>query len=184
MIGNLLAGLFVIYRRGVNQGDFIEIDGHVGRVESVMVLETLLRNPRSELISIPNSRMLNANLTNYSKPGKTKGLILSTRVGIGYEEPQTKIEAMLKEAAARTQGLKKSPEAFVLRSELADFAVVYELFVHPIAVDAMPKLRSDLLASILDVFNEREVQIMTPAYEADPPEPKIAPVVPVALRET
>lgn len=176
VIGNLLAGLFVIYRRGVNRGDIIEIDGYTGRVESVLVLETLLRTPRSELISIPNSRLLNANLTNYSKPGATDGVILSTRVGIGYEEPQAKIEAMLLESASRTPGLKAGPEAFVLRSELADFAVVYELFVYPASVEAMPRLRSALHASILDVFNEEKVQIMTPAYEADPEEPKIAPV--------
>ena len=178
VIGNLLAGLFVIYRRGVNRGDIIEIDGYTGRVESVLVLETLLRTPRSELISIPNSRLLNANLTNYSKPGATDGVILSIRVGIGYEEPQAKIEAMLLESASRTPGLKASPEAFVLRSELADFAVVYELFVYPASIEAMPRLRSDLHASILDVFNEEKVQIMTPAYDRDPEEPKIAPVEP------
>ena len=87
VIGNLLAGLFVIYRRGVNRGDIIEIDGYTGRVESVLVLETLLRTPKRELISIPNSRLLNANLTNYNRPGETDGLIISTKVGIGYEEP-------------------------------------------------------------------------------------------------
>jgi small-conductance mechanosensitive channel len=176
VIGNLLAGLFVIYRRGVNRGDIIEIDGYTGRVESVLVLETLLRTPKRELISIPNSRLLNANLTNYNRPGETDGLIISTKVGIGYEEPQAKIEAMLLEAASRTRGLKAAPEPFVLRSALADFSVVYELYVYPTAIDDMPGLRSALHASILDVFNEKRVQIMTPAYEADPPEPKIAPV--------
>jgi hypothetical protein len=29
--------------------------------------------------------------------------------------------------------------------------------------------------NILDVFNEYGVQIMTPAYEGDPPEPKLVP---------
>lgn len=29
--------------------------------------------------------------------------------------------------------------------------------------------------SILDVFNEYGVQIITPAYEGDPPEPKVVP---------
>jgi len=178
VIGNLLAGLVVIYRRGVNRGDIIEIDGFTGRVESVLVLETLLRTPRSKLISIPNSRLLNANLTNYSRPGASDGVILSTRVGIGYEEPQAKVEAMLLEAASRTKGLKASPGAFVLRSELADFAVVYELFIYPASVEAMPRLRSGLHANILDVFNEEKVQIMTPAYDRDPEEPKIAPVEP------
>ena len=42
----------------------------------------------------------------------------------------------------------------------------------------MPRLRSGLHANILDVFNEEKVQIMTPAYDRDPEEPKIAPVEP------
>jgi small-conductance mechanosensitive channel len=176
IISNLLARLFVIYRRGVNKGDLIEIDDHMGKVESVLVLETMLRTPRNELISIPNSKLLGASLTNYSRGGPTAGLMISTKVGIGYEEPQTKIEAMLLEAAARTKGFKNTPAPFVLRSGLADFAVVYEVFAIPNSIDGLPRLRSDLHANILDVFNERRVQIMTPAYDRDPPDPKIAPV--------
>jgi hypothetical protein len=34
---------------------------------------------------------------------------------------------------------------------------------------------SALHANILDAFNESGVQIMTPAYEGDPAEPKIVP---------
>lgn len=38
---------------------------------------------------------------------------------------------------------------------------------------AIPRLDSDLHANILDVFNEYGVQIMTPVYGADTPEPKL-----------
>jgi hypothetical protein len=39
----------------------------------------------------------------------------------------------------------------------------------------MFRLYSALHANILDVFNEHGVQIMTPAYEGDPEQPKIVP---------
>ena len=39
----------------------------------------------------------------------------------------------------------------------------------------MPELHSNLHDNILDVFNEYGVAIMTPAYEADPPDPKLVP---------
>jgi hypothetical protein len=39
----------------------------------------------------------------------------------------------------------------------------------------MPQLYSELHRHILDVFNEYGVQIMTPAYERDPVEPKVVP---------
>ena len=72
-------------------------------------------------------------------------------------------------------GLETHPSPFVLRSELADYAVVYEVNAYPSSVNALPKLESDLRANILDVFNENHVQIMTPSYIADPTIPKIAP---------
>jgi small-conductance mechanosensitive channel len=64
----------------------------------------------------------------------------------------------------------------VLRLELADYAVVYEVNAFPASLDAVPRLKSDLYANILDVFNENHVQIMTPSYIADPEVPKIAPI--------
>jgi small-conductance mechanosensitive channel len=176
VISNVLAGLFVIYRRSINEGDLIEVNGYVGRVESIVMLETILRTPMNELVSIPNSKLLSSELRNYSKPGRAGGVMISVKVGIGYEEPQRKIEEMLMEAATRTSGLRNQPPPVVLRSELADFAVVYELRVSPQKIDAFPVVKSALYANILDVFNERRVQIMTPAYETDPAEPKIAPI--------
>ena len=175
-ISNVLAGLFVIYRRSVNEGDLIEVRGYLGRVESIVLLETILRTPKNELVSIPNSLLLGSELRNYSRPGPTGGVIISTKVGIGYEESHRKIEAMLLEAVSRTPGLKSDPAPVVLRSELGDFAVVYEVRVSPEKVDTIVKLNSALHENILDVFNERGVQIMTPAYERDPEEPKVAPV--------
>jgi small-conductance mechanosensitive channel len=194
VISNVFAGLFVIYRRSVNVGDLIEVRGYTGRVESIVLQETLLRSPKNELVSVPNALLLSSELRNFSRPGPAGNVMISTQVGIGYEEPQRKIEAMLLEAASRTGGLRSSPAPFVLRSELADFAVVYEMRVSPQTVNGLAQLRSDLHANILDVFNERGVQIMTPAYVGDPSEPKIAtvevapsdpdPGAPKAARET
>jgi hypothetical protein len=39
----------------------------------------------------------------------------------------------------------------------------------------MARLYTALHQSVLDVFNEHGVQIMTPAYEGDPEKPKIVP---------
>jgi hypothetical protein len=39
----------------------------------------------------------------------------------------------------------------------------------------MARLYTELHRNILDVFNEYGVQIMTPAYEGDPEQPKLVP---------
>ena len=58
--------------------------------------------------------------------------------------------------------------------KLGDFAVDYELNAYCASAHLMGELYTELHRNILDVFNEHGVQIMTPAYENDPPTPKIA----------
>ena len=102
-------------------------------------------------------------------------MILHTTVGIGYETPWRQVEAMLKLAADRTEGLLKQPAPFVLRKELGDFAITHELNAYCSDPASMARIYSALHDHILDVFNEYGVAIMTPSYEADPAEPKLVP---------
>jgi small-conductance mechanosensitive channel len=102
-------------------------------------------------------------------------LILHTEVGIGYETPWRQVEAMLLAAAERTPDILRSPVPFVLQTALANFAVTYELNVYCADASRMLEVYADLHRQILDVFNEYGVQIMTPAYMADPPIPKVVP---------
>jgi small-conductance mechanosensitive channel len=139
---------------------------------------THLPSPKHEEISVPNSQILTSAVVNYSSSACERGLILHTTVSIGYETPWRQVEAMLLEAAARTEGLRREPPPFVLQRSLNGFDVTYELNAHCSDVQAMPALYDGLHRSILDVFNERGVQIMTPAYAFDPAEPKIAPAEP------
>jgi hypothetical protein len=63
----------------------------------------------------------------------------------------------------------------VLQKALGDFCVTYEVNVFCETPHRMESAYSQLHRNILDVFNEYGVQIMTPAYERDPAEPKIVP---------
>jgi hypothetical protein len=112
---------------------------------------------------------------NYSALAKNSGLILHTNVGIGYETPWRQVEGLLLEAARRTPGLKSHPEPFVLHKKLGDFAVDYEINVYTDDPSRILTLYTALHRNILDVFNEYGVQIMTPAYEGDPEQPKVVP---------
>ena len=83
---------------------------------------------------------------------------------------------MLLKAAARTPGLLKEPPPFVLQTALGDFCITYEINGYCDTPGAMPELYAELHRNILDTFNEYGVQIMTPAYERDPVQPKIVPM--------
>ncbi len=174
-IANIMAGYSMIYRGAFKKGDRIQVDSEVGFVEEQKLMVTRLRSHKNEEIIIPNSVLLNSKIINYTARAQELGLILHTTVGIGYETPWRQVDAMLKLAADRTEGILKDPAPFVLKKELADFAVNYEINVYCKDVPRVNTIYTLLDENILDVFNENNVQIMTPAYHSDPEVPKMVP---------
>jgi small-conductance mechanosensitive channel len=172
-ISNIIAGYMMTYRRAFKVGDRVRIGDAVGDVIETRLQVTHLRSYKNEEIVIPNSAILSGDVLNYSSLARTHALILHTEVGIGYDTSWRQVEAMLLEAAARTEHVTTEPRPFVLLKRLGDFAITYELNAPCREVTAMNAVYSALHRNILDVFNEYGVQIMTPAYEGDPEEPKI-----------
>ena len=174
-LANLLAGLSMTYRGTFREGDRIQVGDTIGVVDELKVMTTRIRTPKNEMVIIPNSKILTTDVTNYSQLAKTEGLLLHSSVGIGYDAPWRQVEAMLVEAADRTEGIEKEPRPFVLQTSLGDFAAHYQINAYCHDVSNLPRVYSDLHANIQDVFNENGVQIMSPAYVADPEAAKIVP---------
>ena len=175
-ISNMMAGLTMTYRGAYREGDWVRIGNDEGQVEQMRMMIMRLRTRKNESVTIPNSVILNSNVTNYSALGKSEGIIVHTEVGIGYDVSWQQVEQFLLEAARRTEDLKSSPQPFVLEKVLGDYAVTYEINAFCKVPERLPAVYAELHRNILNVFNENEVQIMSPAYIADPDQPKIAPV--------
>jgi small-conductance mechanosensitive channel len=175
VIGNLVAGIMVVYMRSFHVGDIIKVGEEFGRVVETDVLATRLRTPKNVEITIPNSTMISSNVINFSQRAREDGLILHTEVTIGYNTAWRQVHAMLLRAAARTSGLLKEPAPFVLQRELGNFAVAYQINGYTHEPERMQRIYSELHRNILDEFNEFGVEIMTPSYEGDRPEPAVVP---------
>jgi len=175
LIGNLIAGYSMTYRRAFRVGEVVKIGQHMGNVEQIRLLVTHLRTIKNEEVIVPNSNILASEVINYSSMANARGLILHTTVGIRYDVPWRQVEAMLLEAAARTEGLRRDPSPFVLQMELRDFCVTYQINVFCDKPHSMGAFKTALHRSILDVFNEYGIQVMVPAYESDPDQPKTVP---------
>jgi small-conductance mechanosensitive channel len=174
-ISNMIAGYTMTYRRAYRLGDWIRFEDIVGEVMEMRLMVTHIRTPRNEEVVVPNSLILNSHVVNYNSLAKSRGLILHTVVGIGYDVPWRQVESILVMAADRTAGLLKEPPPFVLQTSLDDFNVKYELNAYCDRPDAMFLAYAALRRNILDLCNEHGVQIMTPAYEGDPQSPKVVP---------
>jgi small-conductance mechanosensitive channel len=174
LVANALTGVSLTYVDAFEIGDLVKVGEVVGYVTKMGTLTTGVRTRKNEIVTIPNSVVTSKEIVNYSKPGDS-GVIISSKVGIGYDAPWRQVEGMLKLAAVRTPGIRAKPEPFVLELSLNTFDITYEINAH-LETGQLPYLvLAEMNRNILDAFNEFGVQIMTPAYIADPQHEKVVP---------
>ncbi|MDK2910420.1 MAG: hypothetical protein PWR20_1987 [Bacteroidales bacterium] len=165
-IANMVAGLVITYMRPFKIGDRIKIGDVTGDVVEKTLLVTRIRTIKNEVITIPNSSVLNGNTTNYSVEAMEKGLIIHTTVTIGYDVPWKNVHKALIDAALRTDLILDEPKPFVLQTSLDDFYVSYQINAYIREVGKQALIYSNLHQNIQDVCNEMGIEILSPHYRA------------------
>jgi small-conductance mechanosensitive channel len=174
LVANAVTGVSLTYLDAFEVGDLVKIGDVEGWITKMGMLTTRVRTRKNEIITIPNSVVMSKEIINFTKPGE-QGVIVSSKVGIGYDAPWRQVEGMLKLAARRTRGVRATPEPFVLELSLNTFDVTYEINAYLEPGQLAYVVTAELNRNILDAFNEFGVQIMTPAYIADPQHDKVVP---------
>lgn len=177
MVGQAVSGMILTYGRIYRKGEYVRLGEHEGTVTEVGAFTTRLRTGLGEEVTISNASILAGTTKNYSRAVKGAGFVLDTTVTIGYDTAWRQVHAMLIEAAVRTEGVLQDPPPVVFQTALSDWYPEYRLVCQAIPAEPRPRalLLSTLHANIQDVFNSYGVQIMSPQYFEDPPEPKLVP---------
>jgi small-conductance mechanosensitive channel len=175
VITQAMSGLVVVFSRAIRENEYVCVGDFEGTVTHVGALSAKIRTPRNEEINVPNSVLVSSPTRNYSRLAGDEGVVLQATVGIGYDAPWREVHEILIEAARRTPGVRKNPLPFVRQATLSSFCVDYIINAYLERPDQRLQVLSDLHANIQDIFNEHQIQIMTPAFESQPPEPVLAP---------
>lgn len=164
-IGNIVAGLVITYMRPFRLGDRVRIGDVTGDVIEKAFLVTRLRTIKNEIVTIPNSAILNGNTLNYNVLAANEGLIVHTTVTIGYDNPWQTVHGLLIQAALETEGINKDKKPFVLQTSLDDWYVSYQVNAYTNEPNKMAQTYSNLHQNIQDNFNKAGVEIMSPHYQ-------------------
>ena len=162
IIGNVMAGMVMTYMRPFHVGDFIKYGDTEGFVIEKTMLVTRIRTRKNNVITIPNSSLMTSQTTNYTFSAQNFGLVVHTKVTIGYDMRWQEIRQLLLDAAHATKGLRQHPEPFVLVTALDDYYVEYEVNAYTNQYDKLPLIYSELHHNILDSFHSHGVEIMSP----------------------
>jgi small-conductance mechanosensitive channel len=165
-LSNVIAGLVLTYMRLFKIGDRVMIGGISGDVIEKNMLVTRVRTTKNEIISIPNSTVMNSHTINYSSDATEKGLIMHSTVTIGYDVPWRDMHQVLIAAALQTPLILKEPAPFVLQTSLDDFYVSYQINAYTRESNKQAMIYSELHQNIQDLCNKAGIEIMSPHYRA------------------
>jgi small-conductance mechanosensitive channel len=156
IVGNALAGLMLRSVDNFKDGDWIKVEGHVGKVTLRRLLATEIETEDSDLMTLPNLFLA----THPVKVVKEKGTFISAAVSIGYDVHPELVKRLLNEAAAGL-GLENG---FTHVLDLGDHAVTYRVYGKLTPVEALLTRRSDLHVAVFDALNGAGVEIVSPQF--------------------
>ena len=159
VLGNLMAGLLIIFTKPFRVGEYIEIHGVHGQVHAIELFSVILSHADRSRIVIPNRKVIGEILHNY---GSIRQLDLS--VGVAYSTDLNKALNAVQAVLARTPGVLKEPAAVVGVASFGDSSIA-------IAVKPWTKVAdygaaaADVNKGIAEEFRKQGIEIPFPQRE-------------------
>lgn len=119
-LSNFAAGFLLIIFRPIKAGEFIEVAGTAGVVQSVQLFTTTLTSGDNKMVVVPNSAILNGTIVNYSRMDTRR---VDMTFGIGYGSDLRKAKQILERLVNEEPRILKDPAVTIAVAALADSSV-------------------------------------------------------------
>ncbi|CAM1342889.1 mechanosensitive ion channel family protein [Tenacibaculum amylolyticum] len=157
---DIISGIFIIMDQSVHVGDYIEIDGKVGRVVEIKLRTTRAVTIENKVLVIPNHLYLKNSLYNWTQNGsKTKNAV---RVGVAYGTDVQLVKSLLLQAAKEHKSILTLPEPMVLFKDFGDSSLEFELMFTIHNSFQLAIIESDLRFRINELFKQNDIKIPYP----------------------
>ena len=160
-LGNLAAGVMLVFFKPFRVGDVVEVGGNRGTVVEIQIFSTILLTLDNVRIIVPNGRITDGTIQNYSAEPERRVDLL---IGCGYNDDLKAVKETLLEIVHDDPRILKDPEPVVAVSELGDSSVNF--VVRPwVASQDYWDVRFDLTERIKLEFDDRGFTIPFPSQD-------------------
>lgn len=119
-LSNFAAGFLLIIFKPFKVNDYIEGGGTAGTVEKIQIFTTQLKTPDNKTVIIPNKKLTDDNIINYSVKGTRR---IDMVFGIGYSDDIDRAKAIIQGIIERDNRVLKDPAPVIVVVNLGDSAV-------------------------------------------------------------
>ncbi|MEM9583333.1 MAG: mechanosensitive ion channel family protein [Pseudomonadota bacterium] len=160
---NFLASLLLSIRRPFRSGDYIDVSGLQGSVQSMNTRSTVLLSAEGNHIQIPNATIFKSTIINYSASPIRRETI---DVGVGYDASVAQVQDIVMEMLVGHEAVTAEPQPMVLVDSLGASTVNIKAYFW---VDArnfsVLKVKSAILRQAKRVLTEEGISMPDDARE-------------------
>jgi small conductance mechanosensitive channel len=162
-LANFAGGVLIMLFKPIKVGDFIEAQGEAGTVKLIEIFTTKLTSADNKEIIIPNGKLSNENIVNYSALDMRR---VDMVFGVGYDSDIKQTKDILMAQLTSHPLILKDPAPLVRLNELADSSLNFN--VRPwvktsdywgVYYDIMENTKNALDAAGIDIPYPHNVQI-------------------------
>lgn len=162
IINNFISGWILMWERPIRIGDFLEVDGARGSVETINTRSTRIRRVDGVHMLIPNSKLLENTVVNWTLIDNLTRT--SVRVGVAYGSDCKLVARLIEEATQQQEDILTEPKPVVIFDDFGDNALMFETFfwVNATKERDLRVIRSQVRFTIDVLFAEHDIVIAFP----------------------
>ena len=154
-LSNLAGGFIILFSKPFVAGDILEIDGSVGKVDTISILYTKIITFDNKTVFIPNGKVSEGKIINYTESPTRR---IDLKFDISYAADYQKARELILTAAADNKLILKSPEPLVRMSAHSDHSVAIDVLVW-VNNDDYFNVRYSMIESVKSSFDENGIEI-------------------------
>ena len=159
VLGNMVAGLTIIFTKPFRVGEYISIVHEEGQVATISLFSTVLTHPDQSRVVIPNRKIVGEILHNYGRVRQ-----LDIVVGVAYDTDVNLALAAVQEVVDGSSRVLKDPAPLIQIKVLADSSI--NIAVKPwVSVDDFGPANGEINKAVLEIFRARHIVIPFPQRE-------------------
>ena len=162
IINNFISGWILMWERTIKIGDFLEVDGVKGNVEAINTRSTRIRRTDGVHLLIPNSKLLENTVINWTLIDNKARTTVS--VGVAYGSPCRKVATLIEQAVSEQDAVLNSPAPVVIFNDFGDNALAFVAYFWMEAnmEGQIRQVSSEIRYRIDELFAENNIVIAFP----------------------